>query len=87
MWRRGQRPVPAGAVARVSGRPEFGLDIREAAEEFSRYLRSVILHPFPARLPAGAHNAFVAAVVEEAGWDPRGYVIDYERLNIRARRR
>lgn len=58
----------------------------ETAEAFGEYLRSIILHPYLGRLPEAARDAFVAAVVVEAGRDPRGYFIDYERLNIRARR-
>jgi trans-aconitate 2-methyltransferase len=55
-------------------------------EAYGEYLRTVILHPYFERLPEEAHAAFTDAVVAVAADDPRGLLIDYERLNMEARR-
>jgi trans-aconitate 2-methyltransferase len=50
------------------------------------YLGTLILRPYLEWLPAALHDAFVDAVVDEANRTGRGFVADYVRLNMKARR-
>ena len=55
-------------------------------DEFAVYLRTVVFSAHLARLPHAHHAAFVEAVVEAAEADDPPYVLDYWRLNMRARK-
>ncbi|MER3419403.1 MAG: hypothetical protein C4290_02255 [Chloroflexota bacterium] len=53
---------------------------------FTRYLQTVVLGPYLDVLPPALHEAFAAAVVEEAARAGGTYTVDYVRLNLVARR-
>jgi trans-aconitate methyltransferase len=53
------------------------------ADEYMSFLEKIILRDHLARLPAALHPPFLRALADEARGD---YVIDYVRLNLRARR-
>jgi trans-aconitate 2-methyltransferase len=86
-------PETTRARLRAAGFEEIEAAIEEAptrfatAEEFALFMTTVVLRPFLARLPGERErSAFVDEVVGRARGDDPPFLLDYRRLNMRARR-
>jgi trans-aconitate 2-methyltransferase len=58
----------------------------ESAAHYAEFVRTVVLRPFLAELPADLHDPFVAEVTARAANDVPPLTLDYVRLNLRAKR-
>lgn len=55
------------------------------AAAYAEFVGAVVLRPFLAHLPPSLHEAFIADVTERAAADSPPLLLDYVRLNLRAR--
>jgi trans-aconitate 2-methyltransferase len=55
-------------------------------EEFSAYIRTVVIRPHLAQLPVGLQGRFLEACLDECETRPQKWLLDYVRLNISAKK-
>jgi len=66
---------------------EPALTVLDGPEQYSEFVRNIILHRHLERLPRqGEREEFIATLTEQAAADNPAYSLDYWRLNLRGRR-
>lgn len=68
------------ALASLSAEPV----VFDSREQFSAYVRTVIIRPHLARLPAQLRDRFLEAYLDSCEKRPQKWLLDYVRLNIGA---
>jgi trans-aconitate 2-methyltransferase len=85
-------PEETADLLRAAGFTDIETGLDDAPQDFpdrdayAVFIRTAVLLPFLEQLPADTRDGFVEAVATEAESTGRGYVADYVRLNMRARR-